>query len=149
VIRKSRLALAGWVRADFQHAVPFHKPSELADRVHPVIRSELGAQFRRIGEVTARHGVPVTVLLLPNYEQITRGAGFAFQDAAAALATEAGLDVCDVRDAFRTYPHKPNLFVPDKHFSPVGNRLLLTELVKHFHDHGTAIEVKLPEGCRE
>jgi hypothetical protein len=149
VIRKSRLALAGWVRADLQYAVPFHKPSELTDRVQPVIRSELAALFRHMGEATARHEVPVTVLLLPNYEQITRGAGFAFQDEAATLATDAGLDVCDVRDAFRNYPDQPALFVPDKHFSTVGNHLLLTELVKHFHDRGAAMDVAVPEGGRE
>lgn len=146
VIRKSRLALAGWVRADLQHAVPFHKPAELTNRVHPVIRSELRALFNRLGEVTARHNVPVTVLLLPNYEQITRGAGFVFQDEATALAGEAGLDVCDVRDAYRTYPDKPALFIPDKHFSDVGNRLLLAELLRHFHAVGTATDVRLPEG---
>ena len=148
VVRKSRLALAGWVRADLQHAVPFYKPSELADRVHPVIRSELRALLNRIGEVTARHGVPVTVLLLPNYEQIARGAGHAFQDEATALAAEAGLDVCDVRDVFRNYPDQPALFAPDKHFSAVGNRLLLAELLKHFHALGEAADVRLPEGCR-
>jgi hypothetical protein len=146
LIRNSRLALAGWVRADLQHAVPFYKPAELVDRVHPVIHSELEALLQRIGEVTAKHHVPVTVLLLPNFEQITRGAGFAFQVDATALAIAAGLDVCDIRAPFVNFADKPALFIPDKHFSAIGNRIVLAELLKHFHAVGTATDVQLPEG---
>lgn len=146
LIRNSRLALAGWVRADLQHAVPYYKPGELTDRVHPVIRSELDALLRRIGAVTARYGVPVTLLLIPNYEQIAKGAGYAFQDEAARLAVAAGLDVCDARAPFRDYPDKPALFIPDKHFSALGNRILLAELVNHWHAIGAAADVRLPEG---
>ena len=146
LIRQSRLALAGWVRADLQHAVPFHNPAAMVDCVHPVIRVELQALLNRIGAVMARYRVPVTVLLMPNFEQIAKGAGYAFQDEVATLATEAGLDVYDVRDPFRNYPDKPALFVPDKHFSDVGNRILLAELVKHLHALGAATDVRLPEG---
>lgn len=149
LIRHSRLALTGWVRAGLQHAVPYFRPGDLNDRVHPVVRSELHALLTRIRRVTARYDVPVTVLLFPNYEQIARGAEFAFQDEAAGLAVRAGLDVCDVRWPFRTYPDKPALFTPDKHFSAVGNRILLAELVKHLHARGAATDVRLPEGFPE
>jgi hypothetical protein len=114
-----------------------------------VIQSELAALLQRIGEVTARDHVPVTVLLLPNYEQITRGAGFAFQDEATRLAIAGGLDVCDIRDPFVNYADKPALFIPDKHFSAIGNRIVLAELVKHFHALGSATDVKLPEDFPE
>jgi hypothetical protein len=146
LIRQSRLALAGWVRADLQHALPFFQPAELERRVDPLIHMELWALLRRIGEVTSRHGVPVTVLMIPNYDQITRGAGFAFQDEAADLAQAAGLDVCDVRDPLRNYGDKPALFIPDKHFSAIGNRILLDELIRHWHATGAETDVTLPEG---
>jgi hypothetical protein len=146
LIRHSRLALAGWVRADLQHAIPFFQPAELNDKVHPLIRSELSALLTRLATVAARYEVPVTILLIPNYEQITRGAEFAFQDEATRIALAAGLDVCDVREPFRTFPNKPALFVPDKHFSAVGNRLLLSELVNHLHTRGAETDVTLPEG---
>ena len=100
-MRHSRLALAGWVRADLQHAVPFYRPAELTDRVHPLIRTELHGLLGRLRRVTARYDVPVTILLIPNYEQITRGAEYAFQDEAGRLATQLGLDVLDVRGPFR------------------------------------------------
>jgi hypothetical protein len=148
LVRHSRLALAGWVRADLQHAVPFYRPAELTDRVHPLIRTELHGLLGRVRRVSARYDVPVTILLIPNYEQITRGAEYAFQDEAGRLATQLGLDVLDVRGPFRGYPDKPALFVPDKHFSPAGNRLLLAELVDHLHALGVATDVRLPEGFR-
>jgi hypothetical protein len=44
------------------------------------------------------------------------------------------------------FPDKPALFIPDKHFSAVGNRLLLSELVNHLHTLGAATDVVLPEG---
>jgi hypothetical protein len=146
IIRNSRLALTGWVRADMQFALPFFQPAELVDRVPLLIHSQLGTLLGRIGEVSRRYGVPVTVLLIPNYEQITRGAGFAFQDDAAKLAKEEGLDVCDIRDPLRDYPDKPALFVPDKHFSAIGNHLLLAEMIRHWHAIGSATDVQLPEG---
>lgn len=146
LIRHSRLALAGWVRADLQYAVPFHRPADLNNSVHPVIRAELRALLTRLRTVTARCDVPLTILLIPNYEQITRGAEFAFQDDTAHLAKLAGLDVCDARRPFLVFPDKPALFIPDKHFSAVGNRLLLSELVNHLHTLGAATDVVLPEG---
>jgi hypothetical protein len=151
IVRNSRLALAGWVRADLQHAVPFYKPGEMVKRVHPVIRSEMRTLFGRIGEVAGRHHVPVTLVLIPNFEQVTtflyikNGAGYAFQDEMTKLAAEAGMDVCDARGVFGTYPDKPALFLPDKHFSDLGNRLLLAELVAHLHALGQATDVPLPK----
>jgi hypothetical protein len=106
------------------------------------MRSLLG----RLRRVTARYDVPVTILLIPNYEQITRGAEYAFQDEIGRLATQLGLDVLDVRGPFRGHPDRPALFVADRHFSSVGNRLLLAELVDHLHAVGAAADVRLPEG---
>jgi hypothetical protein len=151
LIRNSRLALAGWVRADLQHAIPFYKPREMVDRVHPLILGELRTLFNRIGAASKRRGVPVTLLLIPNYEQVTtflhikNGAGYAFQDEMTKLATEAGFDVCDARNVFGTYPDKSALFAPDKHFSDLGNRLLLMELIGHMHALGQATDVPLPK----
>ena len=32
---------------------------------------------------------------------------------------------------FRAWPDKPALFIPDKHYSYTGNRLLLAEILAH------------------
>lgn len=146
VIRNSRLALTGWVRADLQHAIPLFNPADMTRRMDPRVTEQVRYLFRVIAAATRKHNVPVTVLLIPNWEQVTKGAGFAFQDTLTPLATEAGFDVLDVRDAFRNYPDKPALFIPDKHFSDLGNRILLAELVRHLHALGQDTDVHLPEG---
>src|SRR5262245_7040825 len=68
----SRLALAGWVRAEIQHAIPFYNPGVMTRRMDPRITAEAGYLFSVIANVTKRHGVPVTVILIPNWEQVTK-----------------------------------------------------------------------------
>lgn len=146
IVRNSRLAFSGWVRAELQNNVPFYKPSEMTRRMDSRIVEEVDYLFARLGELSQRYHVPITVLLIPNHEQITKGAGFAFQDELTRIAREKGLDVLDVRDSFCDYPDKPALFIPDKHFSDLGNRILLSAFVKHLHALGEAKDVTLPEG---
>lgn len=131
VLRHSRLALMAWVRSGRQQAVPSFRPASLNDDVHPAVFADLRSLAERLGEAGRHHGVPITVVLIPNHEQITRGARFAFQDRFGPVCREAGLDVCDVRRPFLDAPDKPDLFIPDKHFSPRGNRLLLAALLDH------------------
>jgi hypothetical protein len=146
IVENSRLAMAGWVRADLQHATPFFKPAEMTKRMDVRVLVEVRYLFERIAESTRRHRVPVTVLLIPNWEQITKGEPYAFQDALTPIAKDMGFDVLDVREVFRNYPDKAALFLPDKHFTDIGNRILLDEFVKHLHAMGQATDVKLPEG---
>jgi hypothetical protein len=131
VIRHSRLALKGWTRTTLHLNRPFYPAAALCDRVDPAIRNDLRTLFGHLAHTAARHHVPVTLVLLPSYEQVTRGAGCAVQDALTEEAHAVGFDVCDVCDAFRSWPDKPALFIPDKHFSATGNRLLLAEILSH------------------
>lgn len=146
VVVNSRLALAGWVRAEMQNSIPFFKPGGMTRRMDSRVLAESRYLFEQLGRVSQLYHVPMTILLIPNWEQITKGEPYAFQDALQPLATDAGLDVLDVRDPFRSHPNKPALFIPDKHFSDIGNRILLNEFVKHLHSLGEASDVKLPEG---
>ncbi len=149
VVRNSRLALSGWVRAEMQYNIPFFKPKEMTRKMDPRILEEVEHLFARMAEVTKRYQVPMTILLIPNYEQINKGAGFAFQDELSHIVTLHEMDLLDVRDAFCNYPDKPALFIPDKHFSDLGNRILLLELVKHLHSLGEAQDVSMPDGYSE
>jgi hypothetical protein len=128
---RSRLALKGWTRTKLHLNRPFFPASALHDRVDDAIRADLHTLFRNFGEAAARHRVPVTVVLLPSYEQVCRDAEFAVQNAFSEESRAAGFDVCDVCAAFRAWPDKPSLFLPDKHFSDTGNRLLLSEVIGH------------------
>ena len=100
------------------------------------------ADYRRLlgalRTIIEPRGIPVTIILLPNHEQITKGASFGLQDKAAAVAREYGFDVFDPRDVFLAHPanRRAELFIPDKHFSPLGNRLLLEALLAHLGSIG-------------
>lgn len=131
LVRNSRLALAGWTRTGWHHSRPFAKAGALYDRVDDSVREDFRALFAAFAETAKRSRVPVSVVLLPSYEQVTRNAGFAVQDALAEEARAVGWGVCDVRAAFRAHPNGPALFLPDKHFSATGNELLLREVMKH------------------
>jgi hypothetical protein len=131
LVRNSRLALAGYTRTGLHHARPFAKAAALYDTVPDSVRADVRALFVAFAETAKRYRVPVSVVLLPSYEQVTRTAGFAVQDAIAEEARAVGWCVCDVRAAFRAHPNKPELFLPDKHFSAPGNELLLREVMKH------------------
>ncbi len=93
--------------------------------------SDLHQLFGSLARVGRSHEVPVTVLLIPAYHQIRDGASCGFQDTLTPLLRQAGLDVFDPRDAFRAQPDLDGLFIPDLHFSPRGNQILLSELLRH------------------
>ncbi len=130
-IRHSRLALKGWTRTTLHLNRPFFPASALHDRVDPAVRADMRTVLGHFAAATARHRVPVTLVLLPSYEQVCRGARFAVQEALTEDARALGLDVCDACAPFRAWPDKPALFIPDKHFSATGNRLLLAAILEH------------------
>ncbi len=131
LVRNSRLALKGWTRTTLHQNRPFYSTSAINTRVDPVARADLRTVYGHFAKRCAQHKVPVTVVLLPSHEQVTRGAGYAAQQMFAEEARAVGFDVCDVCSAFRNWPDRAALFIPDKHFSDTGNRLLLAELVAH------------------
>jgi hypothetical protein len=84
-----------------------------------------------LAAVATEAGVPVTILLIPTFEQVVLGKPHRFQDRVTAIAASHRLDVCDLRDAFRGEPEPRSLFIPDKHFSPRGNAILFAALAAH------------------
>jgi len=135
-IDHSRLALMAWVRTGRQEGIPSFRPQTLTRGIHPALKADLARLLSGLGEASRRRDVPITVVLIPNYEQITRGAAFGFQDELTSLCHTCGLDVCDVRRAFLGADDKPGLFIPDKHFSRRGNRVLLGAILDHLGGSG-------------
>ncbi|MBM3978856.1 MAG: hypothetical protein FJ304_00960 [Planctomycetes bacterium] len=131
LVRNSRLALKGWTRTRLHLNRPFYHSTAINTRTDPASRADLRTVFGHLAARCARHGVPVTVVLLPSHEQVLRGAGTAAQETFAEEARAVGFDVCDVTPAFRKWPDRAALFMPDKHFSDTGNRLLLAEMIAH------------------
>lgn len=131
VIRSSRLASTAWIRSGRHPFDPAFDPRRVTSEVRPTLRSDLQTLLSALNRLAERHRVPATVLLIPNREQIFGTAGFAFQDEIVALCRTAGLDYVDVRHVFEGEKEKPQLFLPDWHFTPRGNGLVLSALLAH------------------
>lgn len=136
--QRSALARTAWFRTGRHHAHPDFRPTQLNQGLPEELRADLDRLFGRFARMVRTHQTPVTIVLIPNFEQITAGAPFGFQDAFALVLRRHGLDVCDVREVFLQHPAKPSLFIPDKHFSELGNRVLLAELLRHLREIGVA-----------
>lgn len=132
---RSAIARAAWFRAGRQRGNPDFDSHALYDYVDPVLLDDLRRLFTRLKVRTDAQAVPVTVVLIPAYHQVLRGARYGFQDTVAALLSEIGYDVFDPRAAFARAA-SPTLFVPDKHLSPDGNRLLASALLAHLAERG-------------
>jgi len=131
VMSRSRLALLAWVRSGRQAHDPGFKAAQVMDAVPAVLERDLGTMLGVLSEAGRRFDVPITLLLIPNREQILGKGAFALQNTLARVGNEAGLDVFDARDVFREQTDKRGLFLPDWHFSALGNRLLFAGLLAH------------------
>ena len=139
LVEHSALARTAWFRTGRQHARPDFRATQLNQGVDPGLHADLDRLFAALSAAAAKHHTPVTVLLIPNHEQIVSGAPFGFQDAMTPLLQRHGIDVCDPRATFLERTDKPDLFIPDKHFSPLGNRILLAELLRHLESVGALV----------
>ena len=139
-ILRSRLALTAWCRSGLQKGDAFVSRRRLTVAVDDGLMRDARHLFGELAHVAKKHDVPVTVILIPNYEQIWQKAPCGFQDALSPMLHDHGLDVFDPRDAFIRHADRAGLFIPDKHFSPEGNRVLLTELLAHLR--GSAKEAR-------
>jgi hypothetical protein len=127
----TRLGLTACVRTGWQRGNPNFRTSTLYDGLGDPLLSDLRFLFANLARVAREHHVPVTVLLIPAYHQVRHGASFGFQDTLGPVFRRSGLDVFDPRAAFLAEPDPDGLFIPDRHFSDRGNRVLLTELLQH------------------
>ncbi len=131
LVDHSRLAFTAWCRSGLQRGNPRFSKRTIHRRVEEPLRGDVRRLFAGLARATGRHAVPVTVLLIPTYQQVCQGEGFGFQNDLTPLLRELGQDVFDPRAAFLRHPDRPALFLPDRHLTPLGNRLLLDELLAH------------------
>ncbi|HWB60016.1 MAG TPA: hypothetical protein VG733_11025 [Chthoniobacteraceae bacterium] len=132
LIAHSRLAFLAWVRSGEGAMDPRFHAAQVTEGLSPSILADLQAYTRNLGELSRKYGTPVTVLVIPNREQIFGKAHFFPQEAIAAMCRNEGIDCYDARDVFLNAPDKPGLFLPDWHFNARGNRMLFAGLLAHF-----------------
>jgi hypothetical protein len=141
-IQHSRLARAAWFRSGYHRGNPQFRRQRLTRGLEEPLLGDVRRLFFNLARVTQARRVPVTVLLIPAYEQVMLGASLGFQDALEAFLRPQGYDVLDLRDAFAGLPDRAALFLPDKHFTALGNRIVLARLLAHVR--GPEAQAQLP-----
>ncbi len=134
VMRHSTLATLAWIRSGRHVWNPRFRMAQIGDTLPVPLPDDLKRLVSVIGGLSRKYQIPVTVLLIPNREQIVGKSKFALQDNLIAMCREQGLDWFDARDVFAGVAEKQTLFLPDWHFTPRGNELLLAALLEHFHE---------------
>jgi hypothetical protein len=130
-VEHCQLMQTAWFRAGQQKGNRSFNKNRIYERIDEPLLGDLRRLFGNLARVTKEHEVPVTILLTPAYHQIHCGASCAFQETLIPMFREQGFDVFFPIDAFRSQPDTASLFIPDRHFSPRGNRVLLNELLAH------------------
>jgi hypothetical protein len=129
--------MTAWIRSGFNRGNRHFKTIELSRCVREPLLSDVRELFGNLARVAREYGVPVTVVLIPGYDQIRFGVPCGFQDALEPIFRAQGFDVLDPSRVFCAYRDKDALFISDRHFSDLGNQILLRELVRHVQDQGS------------
>jgi hypothetical protein len=145
VMSHSRLALTAGVRNGWARGNPRFRGNKVCQGVDEPLLGDLRLLFGNLARITQEHAIPVTAILIPDYYQVRSGASCGFQDTLGEMMRGQGYDVLDPRDAFRRQPDLAGLFLPDKHFSPRGNQVLLAELLEHLGRHWSSAQARARE----
>ncbi|HEY4285191.1 MAG TPA: hypothetical protein VGM62_19175 [Chthoniobacterales bacterium] len=133
LLRSSRFAQLAWIRSGRSTGKsPFQPRSQSDDELPITLKKDLTTIFRVAAATCRTHNVPLTVLLLPNREQIFGKAGYTLQDFERERCRAEGIDCFDARNLFVNETDKLSLFLPDWHFTDKGNRMILDALYSHW-----------------
>ncbi len=131
LLETSWLALAAWTRGGWNRQLPDYRPEDILEAQPPLVLEELDTLFGTIAAAAGRHGVPVTLVFIPNREQINGDPSQTPQQAIGAAAAHAGLDLLDTSPVFLAEADKTGLLIADGHLSDRGNTLLLSAILAY------------------
>jgi hypothetical protein len=131
-IQSSRILLASWVRANRHYWNPRYSIRHVHGGIDRRLLADILKLFSALADVTRSASIPVTVLLMPDLQQLLRGAPYVFQDTLAAHLRPLGLDVFDPRRDLQQVAQPLRLFIPnDGHYTPLGNEIMFEALLRH------------------
>lgn len=126
----SRLVLIAKIRAGWGKLVPGFRARQVMEPLAPEIAQELGHVFEEIGALAKMWPLKVTIVYIPNREQIMGDAARSPQAAFEAAARNAGLRFLDTSAVFLAEQQRAGLLIPDGHLSARGNKLLLSAILE-------------------
>jgi hypothetical protein len=131
LVGNSRLAFTAWTRTGRHKGNRAFDRRKLYNGLHPVLHADVAELFGNLAQIVHSRNVPVTILLIPSFDQVVGQASFGFQDELGELFRSQGYDVIDPRTPFRRHPDPASLYIPDKHLSDAGNILLTKLILEH------------------
>ena len=134
---RSRLACIAWVRKGGPDRAI--RTPDVTVSVPPQLALQLTTMLGSLADAATNFAVPVTLVLLPNREQILGKAGFALQDFLTEIASSKDIDVFDARQVFDRRNNKLELFLRDWHFTSRANRDIFDALLNHLDQKGIRI----------
>jgi hypothetical protein len=137
LVPASSLAAIAWIRSGRSDGDPDFNRQNVAATPSPRLQEDLRRILDHLADTSRRFGVPVTVVAIPDREQIFGRSGFGFQEAMKELSQRAKFDYYDARGPFIESPDKKALFLPDWHFNESGNALLSRGLLEHLRLTGS------------
>lgn len=133
----SRLLFTGWSRLGLHKDEPSFRHRQLSRKVPDSLHADLDRMFAALGELSRRHGVPITLIPIPEKRVVLRREGCALEDALVRLTCKHRVGCYDPRALFLNHPRPEELYVPDGHLSDAGNRAVLDGLRRHLHRQPT------------
>ena len=131
LLAHSWLARVAWVRSKLHLASPTYRLSRITESVPQTVIDDFELMLGALGELSRKHQVPATIVLLPDRRQVLGSSKFELQNKISALARKAGLDVFDPQAVFLDYPDKRAMYLPDWHYTSLGQGLLFDGLMAH------------------
>lgn len=138
LVGHSRLAFTAWTRTGRHKGNRQFERRTLYQGVPPRLYADVAELFGNLAQLVQSRGIPVTILLIPSFDQVVGGASYGFQNQLGALFRDLGYDVIDPRDAFHQASDRAALYIPDKHLSNAGNILLMSAIYAHLRGYHLA-----------
>ena len=131
LLAHSWLARVACVRSKLHLASPTYRLSRITESVPQTVVDDFELMLSALADLSRKYRVPVTIVLLPDRRQILGSSNFELQSKMSALARKVGLDVFDPKAVFLDYPDKRAMYLPDWHYTSLGQGRLFDALMVH------------------
>ena len=131
LVNASAVAQLAWIRSGRHVHDPGFRARDLMRQISPSLARDSRTLLVVLRDEAATANAELTVLVVPNREQVFGTGGFALQDTLATICAEERIDYADARHFLSGESNPRSFFLPDWHFNPEGNRRLLAFLLMH------------------
>jgi hypothetical protein len=116
LVSASRLATIAWIRSGRANGDPGFNKNLVATAPSPRVLDDLSRILGHLAESSYRFNVPVTIVAIPDRDQIFGRLSFRLQDEMRQMSRRLKLDFYDAHEPLLPVSDKRSLFLTDWHF---------------------------------